>query len=68
VASAALLLWGTARRLNHLAVRVFAILVVILGTVTAFLSGDKFDTLRAAIVAAIMFLMSCRTGKKTAPV
>ena len=68
IAVIAMILWASAGRVNHLALRVLAMLVIVLGTVTAFLSGDKFDTVRAVMVSAIMILMSYRGRKKTAQV
>jgi intracellular septation protein A len=64
----ALILWGSAGRVNNLALRVFAMLVIVLGTVTAFLSGDKFDTLRAVAVSIIMIVMSYRGRNRAAQV
>ncbi|HEV7642899.1 MAG TPA: hypothetical protein VGO50_03070 [Pyrinomonadaceae bacterium] len=68
IAVLAMILWGSAGRVNHLALRVFAILVIVLGTVTAFLSGDKFDALRAVTISLIMFIMSYRRREKAARV
>lgn len=64
IAVLAMIFWGMANRVNHLALRVFAIFVVILGTVTAFLSGDKFDVLRAVAISLIMFIISYRPREK----
>ena len=65
IAVMAMIFWGSGKRVNHLALRVFAIFVVILGTVTAFLSGDKFDALRAVTISLIMFIMSYRRPERT---
>ena len=64
IAAGALLFWGTARRLNRAALKGVAVLVVILGTLTAFLSGDKFDAVRAAMVSIVLMVMSYGRHKR----
>ena len=43
-----------------------SLLVIVLGTVTAFISGDKFDTVRAALLFLIMAVLLYRRRAATA--
>ena len=69
IAAGTLLLMGRAPyRANYLqkssvsmmVMTAMATIVVILGTVTAFLSGDKFDAVRAALISGILIIMGYR--------
>jgi peptidoglycan/LPS O-acetylase OafA/YrhL len=43
---------------NTVTIMLLAVLIVILGMVTAFLSGDKFDTIRAAALSGVLMIVN----------
>jgi len=53
-------------RTGSMTIAVGSISVIILGLVTGFLSGDKFDTIRAAVIVLILMILNYRRQGRTA--
>jgi ABC-type transporter Mla maintaining outer membrane lipid asymmetry permease subunit MlaE len=46
------------QQVSAVSMMIAATLIVVLGVVIAFLSGDKFDTIRAAAISGVLIIMN----------